>query len=220
MSPLRSIFHEKGLLILAGLLFFLTALFPAAQALNRKDYISPPLDIQYLSSGFRTQMSDSFWIRAVQDIDFCDQPVNSKECKGESWLFHVVNLTTELDHHFVEAYYYGALALTVIVSDIQGASIIFDKAVQEFPDNWHILYTAAYQAAIEEKNSKKAADLYLRAAEHGAPGWTRLLAGRLLADSGEQPKAKEILKKMIEQEQDPQWIKKLQDKIESERLTQ
>lgn len=201
-----------------ALLFFSVQLFFSEPApLSRTDYLYPPKEIQHLNAGLRVQMADSFWLRAVQDIDFCDRPISQSECEGKSWLFHVIDLTTDLDKKFLEAYFYGALSLTIIVQDYVGASVIFDKGVEQFPSSRFLLYAAGYHAMFEEKNTLKAARLYLAAADNGAPEWVRLMAGRLASEAGDQSTAEQVLQQLIEAEKDPLWIEKLKKKIEQSR---
>lgn len=205
---------KKKLLLLAAFFFGLQNFLSAPSSWNRKDYIAPPIEIKYLSTGFSVQLADSFWLRAIQDMDYCDQALNERECVGKSWLFDVINLTVELDNKFKEAYYYGALALTVLVNDFDGASIIFDKGTKNFNKDWRLLYAAGYHALFEEKNKLKASKLYLAAVENGAPDWVRLMAGRLASEGGNNLLASEILQDLVKLESDPIWIDKLRKKIE------
>lgn len=202
-----------SLFLMASLFFTGMLFFALPEAQHRSNYIAPPLEIKYLTAGFDSSAADSFWLRAVQDFDYCDHPLKNTECQGKSWLFDVVNLVVELDNHFKEAYFYGGLALTVIISDYEGASVIFDKGVKIFNKDWQLLYTAGYHALFEEHNKLKASRLYLAAVENGAPEWVRLTAGRLASEGGDEESAKEILKHLIELQSDPAWINKLQSKI-------
>lgn len=123
-------------------------------------------------------------------------------------------MTVELDKNFTEAYYYGALALSILISDYSGATIIFDKGVRLFNKNWPLLYAAGYHALLEEKDKLKASNLYLAAVENGAPEWVRLMAGRLASEGGNNQLAKEILQELIKFEANPLWIEKLRKKID------
>lgn len=212
-------FNLKATKLYIGL-SVMTAFFFAAQLLvnppqmqKRSDYIAPPVELKYLNAGFSATVADSFWLRAIQDFDHCDHPLNAQECKGKSWLFSVVNLTVELDKLFLEAYYYGALALTILVSDYEGAGIIFDKGVAQFKNDWALHYAAGYHALFEEKNKLKASKLYLAAVNNGAPAWVRLMAGRLATEGGDEASAREILDQLIGMQSDPDWIEKLRKKI-------
>lgn len=204
---------ELKLLILAAFFLALQTQVQKPALIKRSNYIVPPIELKYLNAGFAAQTSDSYWLRSLQDMDYCDQPINERECRGKSWLFNMINLTVELDRSFKEAYYYGALALTIIVSDYAGAGIIFDKGVESFNKEWPLLYAAGYHALVEEKNVLKASKLFLMAANNGAPDWLRLSAGRLASEGGDVEVAKNILQQLIENENDPIWVEKLKSKI-------
>ena len=201
------------LILLSAISFCAAIGFRKPLSLARADYIAPPLIVQRLTSGFSYQASDSFWLRAVQDFDFCSEKVNERECKGKSWLFQMVNLTTELDKKFHEAYLYGGMALTVIISDYAGASVIFDKGIENFESDAGLNMVAAYHALYEEKNKAKASKLYLTAANSGAPPWMRVLAGKLAAESGEMEFANLILQQMIASSEDPKLVERLKEKL-------
>ncbi len=191
--------------------------FEKPQALKRSDYIAPPDLITYLAAGTKVQMSDSFWLRAIQDFDYCDSVINQKECSGKSWLFKIINAVADLDPNFFEAHYYGALALTIIISDYEGASAIFDKAVVHFPKSWMLFYAAGYHALVEEKNKIKAAKLYLEAGNLGAPSWVPLMAGKLAADAGDIDYSAQILEGMIAMNQQPEYVERLKKKLEQKK---
>jgi len=211
--------------LLIVLLKIVESILPAPRIEDiKKSYIAPPKLIEHFNGGFKIQVADSLWIRAIQDFDFCSEvKPNSEqtlkgqppECIGKSWLFNVFDVATTLDPHFDAAVYQtGGLALTVIISDYAGASVIFDRGTRLYPTNWQLLYTAAYHAHIEEKNKAKAARLYLAAADNGAPGWIKLMAGRLAGEGGDMDYAEQILQTMIETNQDVTYIDILKKKLE------
>lgn len=207
-------FDKLSLVILSILFFIATIFFHRPIEQKRSDYLPPPVAIKYLSVGFSHQFADTLWLRAIQDFDYCELKINEIDCKGKSWLFQTLNLATEIDPSFEPSMYRAAgLALTVIVSDYAGASIIFDKAVRHYPKDWNIAYAAAYHALYEEKDKIKAARLYEKAGQNGAPPWVFSLAGRLAIDGGEAAYSKQILEGMITTNQDEKIIKRLRDKI-------
>lgn len=177
-------------------------------------YLSPPT-MKHFTFGYGEAIADAMWIRAIQDFDYCEQKIAANACKNQSWLYEMLNQITEISPKYRMAYAAGGLALTVIISDIEGASKIFDKGVREFPNDWQILYRAGYHAYFEENNALKAAQLYERAAKNGAPEWLFSLAGRLYADAGNAKLAEELLERMIQEERDPQLIQRLKEKLES-----
>ena len=191
--------------------------FEMPQALKRSDYIAPPDLITHLSAGARVQISDSFWLRAVQDFEYCDSVVNEKECSGKSWLYKIIKAVVDLDPRFFEAHYYGAMALTIIISDYAGASAIFDEAVIQYPKNWELLYAAGYHALVEEKNKSKSAKLYFEAGRLGAPEWVVMMAGKLAAEAGDIDYSTQILEGMIAMNQQPEYVERLKKKLEQKK---
>lgn len=175
-------------------------------------YISPP-NLNHFTFGHSEAMADSLWLRALQDFDYCSEPINARECQGESWLYRMLDQITNLSPKFRGPYANGALALTVIISDYEGATKIFDKGVRELPLDWTISYRAAYHALYEEKNKEKAAKLLIQAGNHGAPKWVFSLAGRLYAEGGEMELAKSLIEEMKARNEDPALIQRLEDKI-------
>lgn len=151
-----------------------------------KSLIAPPPHIEFFSFGFQPQLADSLWVRAIQDFDYCEEPLGKQLCKGKSWLYQMLDTITNLDPNYKMAYSRGALALTVVISDIEGASLFYDKAVKQYPYDWPLLYQAAYHALYEEKNKEKAANLMMRAGQNGAEPWVFSLATRLYTDAGKR----------------------------------
>lgn len=180
-----------------------------------KNLIAPPPMIERFSFGYQEVIGDLLWIRAVQDFDYCDRSVAKNVCQNNSWLFKMLDTVTNLSPHFRIPYAAGGLALTVLVTDIDGATEIFDKGVKTFPNDWPIHYRAAYHYMYEVKDNKRAAELLIQAGKNGAPPWVFTLAGRLYSDSGNLELAEAVLKEMIDTKQDPALIKRLQDKIQS-----
>lgn len=207
--------HSQIKLILGSALFFCGTIFfikPTNQLFDPN--LLPQPAIQHFSVGFKIQIADTLWLRALENFDYCEQKINQTECKGKAWLFQTLDLATELDPVFENGMYrMGGLALSVIISDIEGATSFFNKGVRQHPNYWPLLYAAAFHAHFEEKNKKKASDLYFRAAQNGAPEWIQVMAGRLAAEEGESEFAEKILQTMIESNQDPKYIQRLRDKI-------
>lgn len=82
------------------------------RAQSRKIYVPPPQYIKHLHFGYAEAMADSFWIRAIQDFDYCentqdaevkseeeilskDVTVHKKELEGE--FSHVLSQITSLN---------------------------------------------------------------------------------------------------------------------------
>ena len=153
---------------------------------SRNLYVKPPPGIEHFIFGFSQVMADSLWIRVIQDFSYCESLAGKSNCVGNGWVYSNVNTVSLLSPHFRLPVYFGGLLLTIVVKDSEGASKIFDRAVALFPDDWHILYAAAYQAIFEEDNKPKAAKLLEAAAKNGAPSWVYALATKMYNESGQR----------------------------------
>jgi len=187
---------------------------PETYTIDRQ-LIPPPPHIEHFAFGYQEVIADMLWIRALQDFDYCDTQIAKKVCRNNSWLFQMLDSITNLSPNFRVAYAAGALALTVIITDVDGATKIFDKGVKAFPTDWPILYRAAYHYLYELNDKKRAAELLIEAGKNGAPAWVFSLAGRLYSDAGKLDLAKALLEQMISEKQDPTVIERVRKKIES-----
>jgi hypothetical protein len=216
----RVIFLKNPSFVLLGFFSFFLVLYSqiyAGKGLLQKprDLLSPPAGIEHFTFGHREVTADFFWVRAIQDFDFCEQNVSQHVCTGKGWLFRMLDSITDLAPSFRMPYATGAMALSVMVSDIQGATRIFEKAVIAFPHDWPILYRAAYHYLYEVRDKKRAAELFMAAGRNGAPSWVFSLAGGLYNESKETVAAEAVLKEMIKMEVHPSLIKRLTEKLQN-----
>jgi hypothetical protein len=177
--------------------------------------IAPPPHLEKMHFGFAEVIADSLWIRAVQDYSYCETSLGFQQCKGNGWLYQMLEAVTDLSPHFRIPYATGGVALSVIVNDIPGASNFFNKAVVAFPKDWPILYRAAYHALYEEKNDMKAAKLLEKAAKNGGGEMMFTLATRLYSRSGGVDLAKNLKAELEAQGYDPATLSRMQKHIDS-----
>ena len=177
-------------------------------------YIPPPKYIHHFSFGYYESLSDSLWLRWVQDVDICGAnkvsrqsvlpqkqiprhiagqlnqlndkilvPLRNKIC-DRGWSFRLLDAITRLTPKFRMPYAVGASTLSILIDDHLGAKIIYERAMKYFPDDWKILYRAAYHYLYELQELEKAAELLDRAGDAGAPFWVKSLASRLATRAG------------------------------------
>lgn len=178
-----------------------------------RQLIPPPPQLERFAFGYQEVIADTLWIRALQDFDYCDSKIAKNVCRNNSWLYLMLDAITNLSPNFRIPYAAGSLALTVVISDIEGATKIFEKGVQKFPNDWPLLYRAAYHFLYEVNDKKRAAELLIQAGKNGAPSWVFSLASRLYSDSGKVDLAKALLEQMIREKQDPVLIERVRQKI-------
>ena len=142
------------------------------------------------------------WLRWIQDNDVCQTyatTLNPKPLKsnvGEfanprhkfcdnSWSFKMLDAITTVAPRFKMPYLAGAITLSVLVEDYEGAKIIFDRAIARFPDDWQLLYRASYHYLYDRQDLPRAAELMIQAQKAGAPAWLALLSARLYSKAGQ-----------------------------------
>ncbi len=176
-----------------------------APTAENKFLAPPPEHIEHFHFGFRESMADSLWLRWIQDNDSCQtylapaRPLlvvqedkddvlitnpRHKIC-DQSWGFKMLDAVTRLAPKFLMPYIAGAITLSVVVEDYQGASIIFERGLNEYPKDWSLLYRAAYHFLYDRKDYPKAASLLERSAANGAPQWVHSLAARIYSRAGQ-----------------------------------
>lgn len=174
---------------------------------------------KYFSFGNNSQVADVFWVRFLQEIDAYNELkiAAAHLCPDSisSWHYQLLNVAIELDPKFYEMMAVGPLLISVTISDSKGASILFDKAVKNFPNDWKILYQASYQAQFEEKDYKKAAELLFRAGKNGAPIWVYSLAGGLYNRAGLTNFANSVYEYLVKNFPEDKVTKRLKDKLEN-----
>jgi tetratricopeptide (TPR) repeat protein len=175
--------------------------------------------IRYFSFGLENSIVDGFWILFLQELDAYNQAEIAEPhlCpdRTSSWHFHIMNVAFDLDSRFYEIMTHAPLLISVTINDPKGASVLFDKSVANFPNDWRILYRASYQAQIEERNFQKAANLLYRAGKSGAPGWVMSLAGGLYNQVGNRKMAEQIYEELIKESKDEETAQRLKLKLEN-----
>lgn len=166
-------------------------------------FAPPPEYVEYFTFGFNESIADSLWIRWIQDGDKCvkyqdiEQTASVSDSQDpdftnprhkvcdNSWSFKMIDAVTKIAPRFKMPYEAGAITLSVLTEDYKGADVIFDRGVKQFPEDWTILYRAAYHYLYDQQNLERAADLLTKASYHGAPEWLKLLASRLYSKTGQ-----------------------------------
>jgi tetratricopeptide (TPR) repeat protein len=212
---LKARIPEFTLGFLAFCLLWISATNLPATYNTKRALIQPPQYLEKFSFGYSEAIADTLWIRAIQDFDYCENQIEKNVCVNNSWLYHMLDTVTNLSPHFRIAYAAGGLALTIIITDVDGATKIFEKGVRNFPKDWPIIYRAAYHYIYEVGNKERAAELLIQAGKNGAPPWVFALAGRLYSDNGQIELAEKLLEEMISEKQDDLVVNRLKEKIAS-----
>lgn len=107
--------------------------------------------------------------------------------KGDlnNWMFHRLNLITTLDPYFYISYLYGAVYLSIIKDDLQGASTIYEKGLSIFPNDFDLNYNAAFHYYFEVNDHSKAIEKLEKIIDHPrASSLLKRIYSRLKAEKG------------------------------------
>ena len=148
-------------------------------------------------------------------IDFAGKANQGRKVCRKGWVFRMLDATTELAPRFKMPYEAGALALSIMIDDYEGAAAIFEKAVVKFPKDWQILYRAAYHFLFDQKDFTRAAELLVQAGDNGAPSWVKGLAATLYTTEGQLALAVSTLQSLRSGLKSDEHRKNLDQRIET-----
>lgn len=192
--------------------------------------VAPPRSLLYLNFGFQRIIADSLWLRWLQDVDLCrlsgefganreeknrrviDPKLNYGKCE-KGWSFEILDRITDLDPSFKLAFSFGSLMLSVIVKDIQGATILLEKGMIRYPNNWPMFQKAAYHFMFEDKKPEKAVAALKGVVKNGGPVWYANLAAQIESQSGRELFALDYLLGVKSEFKDSDSIPAIEQKI-------
>jgi hypothetical protein len=194
--------------------------------------VYPTKELQYFNFGHKNSMADIFWLNTIQNMDYCENvsaPVAYNPGMGveevlhsnlqpsrcdKGWVFQMMDFVTDLSPKFEEVYVTGATTLSVVVDDREGAKIIFDKGLEQFPNNWILNYRAAYHYLFDLQKPGRAGDLLMQAYRNGGPDFLPTLASRLYSKVGRAMLGYTTLKHFIEDNPDSPAVKRAKIRLE------
>ena len=185
-----------------------------------------------LTCGYTTAAVDWLWIKTLQDSSL------SKVPKGvHPSLYYDLDLATDIDPAYYEAYVNGANLLTVIRNDAEGARDLLLKAekfrkqeLPGYPDqfkkvfwegSWYPSFILAYIYLFELSDLPNASLAFQEAARiNGVPPYVQRLAERLTKKGGNYEVGLRLLTFMIEGQKDPSVKEELIKKRDSLMVSQ
>lgn len=215
---------------------FLSILFIIAgntfYPVEKKSYrVYPIKTLQSLHFGHKNSMADLFWLSVVQNMGYCengDQPsaynpggnleeILTVELKPsrchKGWVFQMMDFITDLSPRFEAVYEIGATVLSVVVDDREGAKIIFDKGLEQFPNNWLINYRAAYHYMFDLQKPGQAGDYLMAAYRNGGPEFIPTLVSRLYSRVGRAMLGYTTLKDFVDNNPESPQLERAQERL-------
>jgi len=168
----------------------------AAPVLPRAAVLRP------LLLGFHPLAADLYWLRTVQYFGA------QLERDGRFPALHaLVDLVTDLDPRFLEAYQLGGLFL-VIAKRFPEATAIYEKGIARNPQRWELPYDLGRMYFLEIRDYDQALRWWLVADRlPGRPHYLPRMIARLYAKTGALEMAWELWKAMYESTEN-EWVRR------------
>lgn len=167
----------------------------AARSGAARPIFFPPVEIvRPALLGFTGLAADLLWIRTVQ---YFGSRIEGKEPFPQ--LYQLVDMATSLDPHFLDAYQYGALFLT-IARQYPNAIAIYRKGIAANPSAWQLPHDLGRLYFLELKNYPEALHWWeITDQLPGRPHYIPRFLIRLQARLGHVETALELWQQMLEQ---------------------
>lgn len=156
-------------------------------------FVSPSSQLEHFTFGYQELIADYMWIRTIQDFDQCDHIIKENEECVNSWVYKMVDKITDLSPKFRIIYATVPMMMSIAIKDNAGAVRIVEKGLNYYPNDWPILYRAAYLYLFEKNDKKTAADYFVRAQKNGGPEWLASIGARLYSEAGRLELAKQLI---------------------------
>jgi tetratricopeptide (TPR) repeat protein len=195
-----------GILLLAvtfsaGLLWVVERARPPVAFEQEAPWLPPAAAVRPLFLGYNALAADLFWIRTVQYFGGRIQTD-----RQYPHLYRLVDLTTSLDPHFVDAYHLGGLLLS-LARAYPEAIAIYQKGIEHNPDRWELPYSLGRMYFLDLGDNAAALPWFERAnALPDRPHYLPRLVARLKARVGLIEAAIEMWEQMLETT-DNEWIR-------------
>lgn len=156
-------------------------------------YLPNGKHLRMMSLGQAPLLADLIYIWAIQYYS------NYERADRYRYVEHVFgNVIAELDPHYVDAYWLGALILTVEANDLDAGLRLLDKGMDKNPDQWILPYLAAWES-YRVGDYTRAAHYFARAAEvpDAPPAVMRMRAG-MFSKAGDLSTALQLWREVLD----------------------
>jgi hypothetical protein len=185
----KYIFSREPLPLVIGSIFFLCACLLNSKnekpllILNKQDSainINKDL-LVFTSFGNKRILTDLIWVQTLLESDM--EHYRKKDLNN--WLFLRFNTVSVLDPYFYENYFYGGQFLGIVKDDLYGASKIYDKGLEVYPDDYKLNYNAGFLNYYELDNYEKGLKYLLKIKNNPkAPVFIQSIINKLNVSTG------------------------------------
>lgn len=185
----------------AGLLSALEGARPRMATEAETPWLPPAGAVRAMFLGYHALAADLFWFRTVQ---YFGEHIQTD--RRYPYLYRLVDLTTSLDPHFLDAYQLGGLFLS-IGRAYPEAIAIYRKGIEHNPDRWELPHDLARMYFLELGDIPAALEWFQRTdALPGRPHYVPRFVARLQARVGLIEAALEMWERILETA-DNEWVR-------------
>ena len=160
--------------------------------------------------GYEQAMASILWLRVVQYY--------GEHARGDrifNQLYHMCDVTTDLDPHFEEPYTFGAFVLVSEGRQPQAGMDLLAKGRRMNPESWKVFFESGFIEYIAWQNIPKAAHYFTRASRMpGAPEYADRFAAWVAYRAGDLRTSIVLWKELAEHSKSEVIRKKAQKQVE------
>jgi len=158
--------------------------------------------LEIASLGQAPVLADLIYIWAIQYYS------NYERTDRYRYVEHVFGeVIAELDPHYIDPYWMGALIMTLEARDLEAGLRLLDKGFENNPDKWILPYLAAWESHRAGKHDLAASYFERAAAVEGAPLFVRRMRAGMLSRAGQLREALRLWREVLQEpEADPASI--------------
>jgi hypothetical protein len=177
-----------------------TLTVPPMQITKQQSSLNLDTDfLKYFNLGQKRLYSSLFWIATILESDH-------DHYKGKnlnSWMYLRFLTISNLEPKFLPTYTFGGPYLSIIKDDLEGASMIYDKGLSLYPDDYNLLSNAAFHYQFEKIDHDKSYKLYEKLSTSPKATVNQISSlARLKANDGNLETAYELLQNLYSQQPD------------------
>lgn len=148
----------------------LVSLLDQSEVINHPQPVPSAKSLKTVSLGFEQLLADYYWLKLISYVGDIGLQRRDRLAKAEQ----IIELVTEIDPHFVSAYWFAAFIIGGDMRNPKRAGEILDWGIQKNSDNWYLPFIAGVNQYLYAGNETEAAKYYKIASKYpGAPAWLR-----------------------------------------------
>lgn len=169
-----------------------------AEKIEALRLLPPGRYIRPLVLGYNQIAADFIWLKAVQLIS--EKRISQE---GYDWIYHVLDVVTDLDPKFDYAYQVGGIVLATLGDQVDKSNALLEKGLKENPKVWQIPFYLGFNHFFYLKDYKRAADYMSIAGQlPGSPRYVPFLASRLYTQAKDPETGMKFLSRIYENTRD------------------